>query len=238
MLYSIRIKFKSLLCGYPTSPTHLYSLKRLSLLREIALTPLWKLFGLLCEGLFLGFSPYHWSISLSVGQCAITVITIALQLALKSEHVISPALFFFKIVFCILCPVCKNFRIVFFPLFFLVVEFYWKCYKMRFCQKDQSPCCQESPQNLRSCFHFLLGWGCGCGGAGPPAPALQMRLLVWTLAKAFANKPARHVGYWHQLIWCRHWSYLLWWSPHLQAGQRRVEVGELSPRGMGCRTWW
>lgn len=118
MLYSIRIKFKSLLCGYPTSPTHLYSLKRLSLLREIALTPLWKLFGLLCEGLFLGFSPSHWSISLSVGQCAITVITVALQLALKSEHVISPALFFFKIVFCILCPVCKNFRMVFFPLFF------------------------------------------------------------------------------------------------------------------------
>ena len=27
-------------------------------------------------------------------------------------------------------------------------------------------------------------------GAGPPAPALQMRLLMLTLAKAFANKPA------------------------------------------------
>ena len=28
-------------------------------------------------------------------------------------------------------------------------------------------------------------------GAGPPAPTLQMRLLMLTLAKAFANKPGQ-----------------------------------------------
>lgn len=74
----------------------------------------------------------------------------------------------------------------------------------RFSQKDQSPCHHQTPQTLFSLLPLSsqLGqqWWRGqdlpllaapAAGAGPAAPTLEVRLLMLTLAGAFANKPGQ-----------------------------------------------
>ena len=131
--------------------------------------------------------------------------------------------------------------------FFKQLGFLLNVLLKRFSQKDQSPCHHRTLQILLFASTFLSSAGAAvvdeaeppagpaqAAKAGPPAPTLQMRLLMLTLAKAFANKPGQKGSTFMPAALMR--ALILSCDHHLIVVQNegRVDASELRDGGHGA----
>ena len=95
-VYSVRRRSSFILLQVVDQFSQHHLLKRFSLLHCIFLPPLSKIRYLQVQGFISGLSVlFHWSVFLFWGQYHTVLMTVALQLNLKSGRLITPAPFFF-----------------------------------------------------------------------------------------------------------------------------------------------